>query len=311
MRLSARDAQSLEVARLYYQRGLAQADVARQLSISRPTVSKLLQHAKDRGFVSIEIRDPRAVSSDVGRELCLRFGLTQARVVAAADTADELLHELGGMGAQVLEENVADGDLVGITWGRTMRAVAQALTPQPRSGVHMVQLKGGSGLTSPLAGHHETVRLLCAAFGAYPHTLPLPVLFDSPEVKRVVEQDRHIRYVLDLGRSARTALFTVGSVAEDSPVLVRDYLTAREREAVARSAVGDLCSHFIDAHGAPAVPALDERTVSLPLDELRQKEIRICVAGGTAKVPVLRAALQAGYVSHLVTDERTARAVLG
>ena len=30
-----------------------------------------------------------------------------------------------------------------------------------------------------------------------------------------------------------------------------------------------------------------------------------------AKVPVLRAVLQAGFVSHLVTDERTARAVLG
>lgn len=311
MELSSRDAQSLDVARLYYQRGLPQADIARKLAISRPTVSKLLQHAKDRGFVSIEIRDPRAVSSDVGRQLCERFGLAQTRVVAAADTDEELLHELGGMGAQVLEENVADGDLVGITWGRTMRAVAQALTPQPRSGVHMVQLKGGSSLASPLVGHHETIRLLCAAFAAYPHTLPLPMLFDSPEVRRVVEQDRSIKYVLDLGRSARTAIFTVGSVAEDSPLLVRDVLTPSERAGVTRDAVGDLCSHFIDEHGRAAVPELDERTVSIPLDALRRKEIRICVAGGTAKVPVLRAVLQAGFVSHLVTDERTARAVLG
>ena len=175
----------------------------------------------------------------------------------------------------------------------------------------MVQLKGGSSLDSPLAGHHETVRLLCAAFNAYPHTLPLPVLFDSPGVKRLVERDRHIKYVLDLGRSARTALFTVGSVSEDAPLLLRDYLSPEERRGVAQRAVGDLCSRFIDAAGRPAVPSLDERTVALPLDDLRQKEIRICVAGGTAKVPALRAALQAGYVSHLVTDERTARAVLG
>ena len=56
---------------------------------------------------------------------------------------------------------------------------------------------------------------------------------------------------------------------------------------------------------------LDERTVSIPLEALRRKEIRICVAGGTAKTPVLRAALRAGYVSHLVTDERTARTLLG
>ena len=155
----------------------------------------------------------------------------------------------------------------------------------------MVQLKGGSSLASPLVGHHETIRLLCAAFAAYPHTLPLPMLFDSPEVRRVVEQDRSIKYVLDLGRSARTAIFTVGSVAEDSPLLVRDVLTPSERAGVTRDAVGDLCSHFIDEHGRAAVPELDERTVSIPLDALRRKEIRICVAGGTAKVPVLRAVL--------------------
>ena len=310
MELSPRDAQAIEAARLHYQRGLSQTDVARQLSLSRPTVSKLIQHAKDRGFVSIEIHDPRAVSSDVGRELCVRFGLAQARVVATADTEDELLHELGGMGAQVLEENVADGDLVGITWGRTMRALAQALTPQPRTGVHMVQLKGSSSLASPVAGHHETVRLLCAAFDAYPHTLPLPVLFDSPEVKRLVEQDRHLKYVLDLGRSARTAVFTVGPAGRDAPLITRDYLTVEEREAVAELAVGDLCSHFITADGRPAVPTLDARTVALPLEALREKELRLCVAGGAPKVPALRAALRSGYVSHLVTDERTARAVL-
>ena len=116
---------------------------------------------------------------------------------------------------------------------------------------------------------------------------------------------------LDLGRSARTALFTVGSVSEDAPLLLRDYLSPEERQGVAQLAVGDLCSRFIDAAGRPAVPSLDERTVALPLDDLRAKEIRICVAGGPAKVPALRAALQAGYVSHLVTDELTARAVLG
>ena len=175
----------------------------------------------------------------------------------------------------------------------------------------MVQLKGGSSLASPLVGHHETIRLLCAAFSAYPHTLPLPMLFDSPEVRQVVEQDRSIKYVLDLGRSARTAIFTVGSVPEDSPLLMRDVLTPSERAGVTRDAVGDLCSHFIDEHGRVAVPELDKRTVSIPLEALRRKEIRICVAGGAAKVPVLRAVLQAGFVSHLVTDERTARAVLG
>ena len=87
-------------------------------------------------------------------------------------------------------------------------------------------------------------------------------------------------------------------------------LTLETPEGDRIRAIDGMASWWCAIHGY-AVPELDARTVAIPLDSLRHKEIRICVAGGAAKVPVLRAVLQAGFVSHLVTDERTARAVLG
>ena len=56
--LSAKEVQALDAAKLYYA-GLSQQEVARRLHVSRPTVSKLLAYARRRGFVRIEIHDPR------------------------------------------------------------------------------------------------------------------------------------------------------------------------------------------------------------------------------------------------------------
>lgn len=310
MSLSPRDVQGLSAARLYYERGLSQGDVARELGVSRPTVSKLIQHAKDRGFVTVEIHDPRQVSTAVADQLRERFGVAEARVITSQPTDEELDRELGAVGALMLEENVADGDLVGITWGRTLHAVARSLKQQNRHGVQVVQLKGGATLTSRSTSHYETIRLFCEAFNAYPQALPLPVIFDNAEVKRVVEDDRHIKHIMDLGRDAPTAIFTVGTMSPESTLLKLGYLSEAEQTALLDNAVGDICSRFIDEHGEPCLPELEERTVAVSLQNLRAKQTRICVAGGQQKVRPLKAALGAGYVSHLVTDEDTARAVL-
>ena len=84
-----------------------------------------------------------------------------------------------------------------------------------------------------------------------------------------------------------------------------------EQATLLEHAVGDICSRFIDEHGQPCLPDLEERTVAVSLQNVKAKQTRICVAGGQQKVRPLQAALGAGYVSHLVTDETTARGVLG
>lgn len=307
--MNPRDEQALDAATLYYRDGLSQGEVATRLGVSRPTVSKLVQHAKDAGFVRIEIHDPRETGSALVDRLRERFGLAEVRL-AQAGPAPDLLRELGWLGALTLQDEVQDGDLVGVTWGETMYAVARALKPQPRHGVEIVQLKGGLSLTSRSTNDFETITLFCRAFDAYARTLPLPVIFDDPTVKTIVEQERHIRHVLDLGREAQTAIFTVGGISPEAMLFNLGHLTEGEREHLLAHAAGDVCSRFYDEAGQICLPDLDARTVGISLDDLRAKRTRILVAGGLAKARALHVALQAGYATHLVTDTRTAAAVL-
>lgn len=49
--------------------------------MGRPTISKLLSHAKDRGFVHVEVRDPRENDQRLSAQLCEIYGLNSVHSV--------------------------------------------------------------------------------------------------------------------------------------------------------------------------------------------------------------------------------------
>lgn len=312
--MEIRDEQALRAAKLYYLTGLGQAEVAEELGVSRPTVSKLLKYAKERGFVVIEVHDPRESSGEVAERLMKRFrphGVREVRVVEAPrDRLDELMRELGRAGADMLMREVQDGDKVGVSWGRTMYALAKSLEYTPRHGVDIVQLKGGMSYTKSSTNDMETINLFCRAFDAGARTLPLPVIFDNAETKRIVESDRHIASLLEQGRNTDIAVFTVGHVHPDSLPLTLGYLRPEEIDALTTEAVGDVCSRFFNEKGEIAIPEINDRTVGISVEDLAQRPVKILVAGGRWKAEAIDTAVIMGLASHLVTDVDTAEEIL-
>ena len=122
--------------------------------------------------------------------------------------------------------------------------------------------------------------------------LPLPVLFDSKEVKEMVYRDRHIKRVLELGRNANIAIFSVGTVRDNALFFRLGYADAQEKAYLKSHAVGDICSRFFDKDGNISSQELNDRTVGIALDDLRNKEYSILLSGGEGKIASIRAALK-------------------
>ena len=88
---------------------------------------------------------------------------------------------------------------------------------------------------------------------------------------------------------------------------------SRDEQARLRAARGRRGRHR-SLPGRPtadrAGPELDERTVGLPLDELREQADPVGVAAGPGRGPIALAAIRAGCVNVLATDDATADWVL-
>ena len=309
--MERRDEQSIEAVKLYYQQGLSQAEVATRMGLSRPTVAKLLAHGRERGFVTIEIHDPREDASEIALRLEQHFGLACARVAhGAGATEGEAIEQVGRVGADVVTQLVSDGMSVGISWGRTMSALAAHLTRAPRVGVRVVQLKGGASFSERATHDYEIMRSFCEAFGAEPRYLPLPVIFQDMAMLSIVRRDRAIERILEEGRGVDVAVFTVGSLGCEALSLNLGQLEDDEVEALLRDAVGDACSRFFTREGGVALASVDRRTVGITLDELRSRPVRVLVAGGRVKAEALGTALHMGLATHLVVDQDLALALL-
>ena len=189
--MDRRDEAAIEAVKAYYQQDLSQAEVAARMGISRPTVAKLLAHGRARGFVTVEIHDPREEASELALRLQERFALACVRVAhgCVADEA-EAISQVGRVGAELVARLVRDDMSVGISWGRTMSAVASHLARSPRQGVRVVQLKGGTSFSDRATHDFEIMRAFCDAFGAEPSYLPLPVIFEDTATASIVRADR-------------------------------------------------------------------------------------------------------------------------
>lgn len=302
---------SIEAARLYYLSDYSQQDIAQRLGVSRPTVSRLLQFAKEHGYVRIDIVDPLEDLDALGHELKLKYMLDTVLVCySPLNEYQEIQKHISKKAAEYLHETVQDSDIIGVTWGTTMYSVARQLEPKQVKGVEVVQLKGGVSHSHVNTYAAETVNLFAEAFHTAARYLPLPVIFDSITVKEMVEKDRHIQRIIQLGRQANIAVFTVGTVKEDALLFRLGYFNKEEQERLQHTGAGDICSRFFDAQGNICVDEINSRTVGIDLPDLRKKEKSILVAGGQRKIEAIRAALTGKYANILVTDQYTAQALL-
>lgn len=300
--------QAVTISRLYYLEGATQAQIAKQLNLSRPTISRALQYARDNNIVNIQVNDPLSNVDDLRAQLQRKYQLDDVVIADVGPTGNyqEDLDLLGQAAAAYLPQIIQDNDTIGISWGRTLAAVARHLQPSDRKNVQVVYLKG----TVANSTHNNFVVEVTKHFNACYHTqaeiLPLPVIFDNQDIKKLVVKDRFIHSILTAAQQAQVALFTVGTTAPDATLFELGYLNKKEIAKLQKESVGDIVSQFVDADGQIVDPALTARTVALPIDQLKEKRQAVLVAGGMAKLPAIRAALAGRYANVLVTDTNVA-----
>jgi len=307
--------QTLKSARYYYELGKTQQEIADELQISRPTVAKYLREAKDAGMVEIRVLDIRNKNSVIDLESALRdsFGLKFVRIVEVEHASDEALKEkLGEETARHLERLVKNGSSIGVSWGTTLKAAADALR-QNRNlhGVKVVTLVGGASRLDSTIHANVLCERIAARCGGTSSYLYAPAIVDSAETAEKLRKSTEIKAVLDLARSVDIALVGIGSPDETSSIVRTGYFGAHDlRQLREYKVVGDICTRFYDEQGAVSPLALNDRIIGIDLADLRSIGHVIGVAGGPKKIRAIRGALRAGFINSLITDAATAKSVL-
>lgn len=312
--MNERSDQLYLAASLYYVQGETMESIARQLKVSRSTVSRLLQEARDQGVVQITLARPSGPRSPLGDALGRMFGV-RAHIVGVRDGASDVtrLESVARTAGTLISDAVHDDMVIGTAWGTTLASVVQHLRPRTVSGTTVVQMNGGASPTNSGMPHVGAIMSqLADAFGSGFVHFPVPAFFDYAETKQAMWRERSVRSVLDLHRSMDLALFGVGSLTSEVPshVYSAGYLDADDmRQLREQRVVGDVNTVLLREDGSWADVPINARASGMTPTDLQRIPRRICVAAGVAKAAPLLGALKARVATDLVVDEATARAV--
>lgn len=310
---------ALRAATLYYLDGLTQAEIAGRLGVSRPTAGRLVARAKARGLVRIDIVVPPDLQDDLHadeeRELEVRFGLTE--VVIAGHGVDvgapgrpAAFASVGRAAAALLMRRLEADDVLGFTWGPEQVAVATALTPGMATCRAVVQLDGAMSSAAYQTGVELILGRCADILHANSIRLPAP-LYADPSTVASMRSDSVISRTLEAGRRADVMMFGVGAVSTSTTLFEGSYVDTRMLdEQIAAGAVGEIGGRFFDERGVPVDTELQQRAVSVPLEDVRACEKTILIASGAEKHRATLAALRGRLARMLVCDIDCARWLL-
>lgn len=298
----------VRVSRLYYELGETQEAIAAVVGVTRPQVSRLLKEARARGVVEIRIVDQVEATSSAGEVLRGRFGLQAVHLAQSVDAPLEVARRrVGRLAGQVLRGAIRDGQVVGIGDGASVSAVADELPSAESTGADVdatvVPLCGG--FWRPTAGA-EPFRRIAETLGATAHALHAPGLLEDATVRDALCAHPGVRSVIELWARLDVALYGVGGPAWSEASIGAATLA----EIRAQGAVGEVLIAPFDLHGRLVADSLRARTIAFDARQLGSVPSAIGVAEGAGKVAPILGALRGGLLNVLVTDVRTAEAVL-
>jgi deoxyribonucleoside regulator len=303
----AGDQEILRICYLYYREERTQEEISELLGYSRFKISRILKEARKRGLVTITINDPGVDLAEMEIELAKKFDLKQTIIVRTNEfSARSPVDQVGEASARYLRNIVSRHRIMGVTWGHTVYHVASNLEPLDAANLSLVQIGGGLG-TIEGSDNNMLTMMFGQKLGAKAFLIPAPVIVRNRAIRNTLFKEKKIQETLAMAKKADLVLFGVGIIGPEGLLWKSGFLGKADALKLKESgAVGAICGRFFDARGQQCWHELDDRTIGLNLDELRNIRHKICVATGEEKLQGILGALRGKLVDVLVTDEQMA-----
>lgn len=307
----------LKLKALYYlyEEGHTQTEIAKRLNISRVTLSRLLDEAKEEGMIKFEIVDVRGTMKTLQLEEHLRqkFGLQDIKLVDCSNADnDSLTKKIASEAANYFEQLVHSNMKIGLTWGRTLNCMIEHLSSDKSIKDLMVYTLVGGASQSVDFQPNILAQHIIDKYSGRANILTAPFMCQSEELCRAIKREPAISSILDASYNLDVTLVGIG----EEPVRDADHLsdypfnTAMINELVDAHAVGDICGNFFNIDGQLCETTLKNRIVSIDIRDLPHHKQVIGIGGGAKKVNSILGALNGHYLHVLITDIQTAEKVL-
>ncbi|HWJ76178.1 MAG TPA: sugar-binding domain-containing protein [Kaistia sp.] len=297
---------------LYYFKGRTQEQIATELNISRQIVQRLVALANSERLIRFQLVHPLAEAIELADRLKDRFGLIYCDVCLNESGSTEDIPSVASQATFYLENIILQQKApltIGMGSGGAMREVSRRLPPMDRPQHRCVSLMGN--LTRDgRATHYDVVTRLAERLNAQCYPLPVPVVTNTVEERKVLQAQPGYGVLRSLVDEATLLIMGIGYWSAEATLYHDGFITAAETaQAMQAGGVGELLGCAISADGEIVDAAYHDRLTSFVRTQPADRPTTI-VASGVHRAPAIRAALRGRLANSLITDENTAKLIL-
>jgi DNA-binding transcriptional regulator LsrR (DeoR family) len=296
---------------MYYVAGLTQDQIAQELGVSRQRAQRLVSRAIAERLIRVRLEHRVSGCLDLEAALMRRFGLRLARVAPSLPVDMDPLPSVAPTAAAEIERVLRSTAplVIALGTGRTLRAAVEELTAMECEQHRIVSLNGNISPDGS-ASYYDVIMRIADKVRAPHYPMPMPVVAQSVEERELFHSLKPIQAVLKLARGADVTFVGVGQMTDDAPLLKDGFLSKAELKAMQNAnAAGEVAGWVYDSDGRYLDTAVTTRVAGVRVTTDTGKSV-IAIAAGPGKLTAIAAGLKGRIFNGLITDERTARALL-
>lgn len=296
----------LEAAVLYYEQKLTQQQIAQRMGLTRQTVSKLLSKAVEEKVVEFTIHDPQAECKALESQICKKFGIASALVCSVSNSNESLRQTMTVRAATEYLKPLfmRGGQKIALSWGRTIQTLIDRMPQIHTTGNVVFPLFGATDHACACFSSNELARSMADKLDAAVKYAWFPYIADSSVDHALIQKLSCYRKMQDLWRTADIAIVGIGNT-EVLDLFGKTFGYGKNHS----QAIGDVATHFFDETGA--FVNLYEHSLCAGVEDLKAAKQTVAIACGDHKAKAIVGALRTRLIRTLITDEYTARIVLG
>lgn len=291
-----------KVAWYYYVENLTQQKIADIMGVSRITVNKMLDEARNKGIIQFNIPLQYLKKIELENELKEKYNLEDVLIIPTGE--EENLKSILGKAAAIYIENLLENNsYINIGYGETLNSLIDHLTKTSEKSFSIISLTGGVMPYLPYYSNSNNKLSL--------NLIPAPLFMDNIEAAEKIQQEKSVQDIFDLSSLASLSVTGIGELSEEATIQKTGIVSSMDlKKMKMKGAVADILMHFIDKDGNLIQSEYENKLVSTSLEKLRGMKNIIAVAAGDKKVNAIDASMKTRIFNRLITDENTARQLI-
>lgn len=301
----------IKIAYYYYTLGLTQDEIAKRMSLTRQRVNYIIKSLVELDIVSINIHGYEQESAKLECDLEERYQLN--KVIVADDYGEDetSVFKVANVAAQYLDDTIVQGDIIGVSWGRTLEHIVKQMQYRKKETCRVVQLMGAYNVEKEGEKSDELVRSLANHLECPSHIFYAPLIVEHEETKQWLLKEKGILSSYELMEKCNLAIIGVGEISEESTMYRRGYYSKQDIDCLKEEGfIADIVMNPIRKDGTWDECPMSSRIMSAGIDCLRKIDNTVLIAAGEKKCEVIKAALHTGCINTLILDKKTAIRIL-